>query len=212
MARAQFAQLTNTAAVGDLVAATCSGPAQVEPGVLYVSVGGCQFTMKNGNVTTTFGTSVQAAVVLKGTPDPFEPNDPVTHQEPPAPEDIVRDLGVQDVYVVDGLAPAVPAPFPFADAATLHALAQSIAQHQQLSPIVDDGGIGCRGDSQGAAGADRTTFAPHDVGPGSDVQEITYCYHVDDPHPFYWTLDLVLQLNGGTVVGIREARYSGRGD
>jgi hypothetical protein len=127
----------------------------------------------------------------------------VTHQEPPAPEDIVQDLRVQDVYVIDGLAPAVTPSFPFTDAEALHARAQSIAQHQESSPIVDNGGVGCTGDA---------ALGPHAVGPSSDVQEITYCYRVDDPRPFYWTLDLTLQLRGSVVVGIRDARYSGRGD
>jgi hypothetical protein len=164
-----------------------------------VSLGHCRFTFKTSTGgSTTFDAVVSAGIVVPGMPDPTKPNDPVTHQPPPATETRVTNASASNAYVVSGDVPALSAPIAMSDDAALQALGRSIAGRFETSKFEEEGGE-CHDMGQ----------TPPRFAASEGVKSYCYTYFVGDDR-YHGELLFELQTDHhGNATGIRYFTFGG---
>jgi hypothetical protein len=198
-AAADFAKMTATPAFGDLVSTKCLGPKTADARYPRVSFADCRFTFKTASGgSTTFSAVVGAAITIPGMPDYSKPNDPVTHEPPPATETTVTHAEAYNEYIVSGDVPALPAPIAMSDESGLEALGRAIAGRFETKEFGEEGGE--------CGDLSRT---PPKFAASEGVKTYCYTYFVDDDL-FHGELLLALQTDHhGKATGIRYFTFGG---
>jgi hypothetical protein len=193
-----FARDTLTPELGELQSVECKGPKRAEAEFPGVSLGDCSFVMKNGSRTTTLTGFVSASIVIPGMPDFTKPNDPKTGKPPNATRTTIEFAGASNVFVSDGLAPAVRRPFAFSNKRALDALGMELADRRERDPIEQ---FNSR-PGECSEMFDRPRRFPRSEG----VEVVCFSYLAER---FNGQIMIGLQLRSGNVAGIRYVQYGG---
>jgi hypothetical protein len=198
-AAADFAKTTGIPAFGDLTSTMCLGPKSADPRYPGVSLGDCRFTFKTASGgSTTFSASVSAGIVIPGMPDPEQPNDPITHEPPPATTTRVTDAAASRAYIVSGDVPALPQPISMTDKAALGQLGHDIAARWETSAFSEEDGE-----------CNDLGWQPPRFPASEGVKSYCYTYFVDDDW-YHGELYLALQTDQhGKATGVRYFAFGG---
>jgi hypothetical protein len=198
-AAADYVKTTGAPAFGDITDAHCLGPKTADPRYPGVTLGDCDFTFKTTTGgSTTFRAFVSAGIVIPGMPDPEQPNDPQTHEPPPATVTRVTDAAASTAYIVSGDVPALPSPIAMSNKRALAALGHDITARFETSSFAAEGG------ECGDFGHQPPKF------PASEgVKSYCYTYYVDDDR-YHGELYLALQTDHhDNAIGIRYFAFGG---
>jgi hypothetical protein len=199
-AAADYAKVTGAAAMTDLTSTTCVGPKQADARYPGVSLGECHFTFKTANAasSTTFAAFVTAGIVIPGMPDPEQPNDPTTHEPPPATTTRVTDAVASREYILSGDVPALPAPIAMTDKTALSALGHDITARVETAGFGEEDGE-----------CNDLSFPAPKFAASEGVKTFCYTYYVDDDR-YHGELLLSLQTDHhGKATGIRYFEFGG---
>jgi hypothetical protein len=194
-----FTRAAGIPSLGKFVSSTCKGPKSAEAQFPGVTLGDCAFTFESAKGTTVFTGFTNASITVPGMPDDEQPNDPKTHEPPPATTTRVDSADVTDGFISDGFVPPLPKPFSFSDEKALGQFAHDIAARHETDTVEDeDVDMKCEGLDLTAA---KKKFAG-----ASDVKFACFNYLAD---LFNGQILMALQVKGDSVVGVRYLEFGG---